>query len=298
MSSSDDTLLRFLLPSAGVRGVAVRLDASWQTLAERSCPPAATVELLGQACAASVLLTAHVKIKGRLSLQLRGGPIATLFAECTADGAIRGIVRLREGETVLPPDLRMLGKDALLAITIENPGLTGHDGRRQVGMVRPAGARLDAALEAYFLQSEQLHTRLHLACNTEVAAGLLLQKLPGPSDDADGYPRASALFETLRDDELFTLAPMEIVHRLFHEEAPQLLGESGLHFGCSCSRERVADVLIALGREEAEAAVAAGGGQAIVDCEFCGQTYSFDADAIAALFARQAGALPGAPGLQ
>lgn len=298
MSSSDDTLLRFLLPTAGVRGVAVRLHASWQTLAERSRPSAATAELLGQASAAAALLTAHIKIEGHLSIQLRGGPIATLFAECTADGAIRGIARLREGETTLPSDLRMLGRDALLSITTETPGLTGHDGRRQVGLARPAGARLDAALEAYFLQSEQLQTRFHLACNTEVAAGLLLQKLPGPTDDADGYPRACALFETLRDDELFTLAPMEIIHRLFHEEAPQLLGESSLRFGCSCSRARVDDVLLALGREEADAAVVAGGGEAIVDCEFCGQSYRFDADAIAALFDRQANTLPAAPGLQ
>lgn len=298
MDQNNDVLLRFLLPTAGVRGAIVRLGASWRELASHGAPDPASARLLGEACAAAALLSGHVKVEGRLSIQLRGGPIATLFAEATVAGTLRGIVRLRDGATAPTSNLTALGEDALLAITIENPGLTGHDGRRQVGMVRPAGARLDAALEAYFLQSEQLHTRLHLACNTEVAAGLLLQKLPGSSDDADGYPRASALFETLRDDELFTLAPMEIVHRLFHEEAPQLLGESGLHFGCSCSRERVADVLIALGREEANAAVAAGGGQAIVDCEFCGQTYSFDADAIAALFARQAGALPGAPGLQ
>lgn len=297
MDAHHDSALRFLLPDAGLRGVAVRLDATWRTLVERSAPPVPLDELLGQACAAAALLTAHVKIEGRLSLQLRGGPVSTLFAECTADGALRGIVRLREGATAPQSDLRALGPEALLAITIENPGLGGGDPRRHMGMVRPTDARLDAALEAYFLQSEQLQTRLHLACHGGVAAGLLLQKLPEASGDADGYRRGSALFDTLRDAELLTLSPLEITHRLFHEEAPRLLGEAPLRFGCSCSRERAADVLVALGRAEADAAVAAGGGQAKVDCEFCGQGYRFDAAVIAALFARHVRPLPTTPRL-
>lgn len=294
----DDVLLRFLLPVAGVRGVAVRLDASWRSLAERSAPPAATAGLLGEACAAAALLTGHSKIEGRLSIQLRGGAISTLFAECTAAGTLRGIVRLREDATTPPRDLRALGADALLAITIENPGLGGGDPVRYQGLVRPEGARLDAALESYFLQSEQLPTRLHLACETATAAGLLLQKLPDTDGDADGFRRASALLDTLRDDELLTLPPHAIVHRLFHEEDPRLLGEAALRFGCSCSRERVADVLVALGREEADAAVAAGDGRAHVECEFCGQSYTFDGDEIAGLFAREDKTLPASPGLQ
>ncbi len=288
MNSSADTQLRFLLPDAGVRGVAVRLDQSWRTLVARSTTDPAASALLGEACAAAALLTGHVKIEGRLSIQLRGGPISTLFAECTAAGSLRGIVRLREGATAVSQDLRTLGSDALLAITLENPGLGGREPMRYQGLVTPESDRLSATLEAYFLQSEQLPTRLYLAASAGTAAGLLLQKLPGEDGDDDGFRRAGALLDTLRDDEVLTLQPREIVHRLFHEESPRLLGEAPLRFGCSCSRERVADVLLALGREEADAAVAAGAGCAVIDCEFCGQSYRFDADAIASLFRQQA----------
>lgn len=298
MDQSNDILLRFLLPGAGVRGAIVRLGPSWRELAGHGAPDPTSARLLGEACAATALLSGHVKVEGRLSIQLRGGPIATLFAEATAAGTLRGIVRLRDGATAPPSDLTALGADALLAITLENPGLGGHDPVRYQGLVTPEAARLDQVLEAYFSQSEQLPTRLHLACGTEAAAGLLLQKLPGGEDDADGFRRAGILLDTLRDDELLTLPPLEIVHRLFHEEAPELLAETPLRFGCSCSRERVADVLLALGREEADAAVVAGDGMATIGCEFCGRDYRFDAGAIAALFARHAGALPGAPGLQ
>lgn len=302
MDFANDSLLRFLLPTAGVRGVAVRLDASWRTLASHGVSDPACACLLGEACAAAALLGGHVKIEGRLSIQLRGGPIATLFAECTAAGTLRGIVRLREGASAPTQDLRALGADALLAITLENPGLGGREPMRYQGLVQPDSARLNQTLEAYFLQSEQLPTRLSLACDTNAAAGVLLQQLPtgdaAEGQDEDGFRRASALLDTLRIEELLQLPPREIVHRLFHEEAPRLLGETALRFACSCSLERVADVLLALGREEADAAVTAGGGLAGIDCEFCGQHYAFDAGDIAGLFMRQDGALPATNGLQ
>lgn len=300
MTRSSDTQLRFLLPAAGVRGVAVRLDEAWRSIAERADYPAVAAELLGEATAAAALFTGHVKVDGRLSVQLRSaGAISTLFAECTATGTLRGIVRLNETIAAAPSrDLRALGEDALLAITIENPALGGGEPVRYQGLVALHSARLDEAFEDYFRRSEQLPSRLLLACDGQRAAGLLLQKLPGEEGDEDGFRRASALFDTLGSEELLALPPAEVIHRLFHEEAPQLVGEKPLRFACSCSRERVEGMLVSLGREEADAAVAAGDGTASILCEFCGQGYRFDAGQVAALFTREASAQPAAPGLQ
>ncbi len=299
MNMIPDAQLRFLLPAAGVRGVAVHLGETWRSIAARADYPQAAAELLGEASAAAALFTGHAKVDGRLSVQLRSaGAIGTLFAECTAAGTLRGIVRLNESAGAPSRDLRALGADALLAITIENPPLGNGEPMRYQGLVALQAERLDAAFEDYFHQSEQLPTRLLLACNGQRAAGLLLQKLPGEEGDEDGFRRASALFDTLGGDELLALAPAEVVHRLFHEEAPQLVGEKPLRFACSCSRERVEGMLVSLGREEADAAVDAGDGTASILCEFCGQGYGFDAGQIAALFSREASAQPAAPGLQ
>lgn len=300
MTRSSDTQLRFLLPAAGVRGVAVRLDEAWRSIAERADYPDAAAELLGEAAAAVALFIGHVKVDGRLSVQLRSaGAIGTLFTECTAAGTLRGIVRLNETADAPPSrDLRALGEDALLAITIENPALGGGEPVRYQGLVALHSARLDEAFEDYFRRSEQLPSRLLLACDGQRAAGLLLQKLPGEEGDEDGFRRASALFDTLGSEELLTLPPAEVIHRLFHEEAPQLVGEKPLRFACSCSRERVEGMLVSLGRGEADAAVAAGDGTASILCEFCGQGYHFDAGQIDALFTREASAQPAAPGLQ
>lgn len=299
MPNSQDTLLRFLLPTAGVRGAIVHLDHAWQAIVEHRHYPEVVAALLGEAAAAAALFAGHVKVDGRLSIQLRStGALATLFAECTAKGGLRGIVRLRDGAHQVPSDLRQLGHDALLAITIENPPLRGDEPMRYQGLVGLQSSRLDAAFETYFAHSEQLPTRLLLACDGTRAAGLLLQKLPGSGGDEDGFQRVSALFDTLDREELLALPPAETVHRLFHEELPELLGEKPMRFACSCSRERVEAMLVALGPEEAQAAVAAGDGQAQVTCEFCGQRYHFDADQVATLFHQAERSLPGPPSLQ
>ena len=301
---SQDLQLRFLLPDAGVRGVAVHLDDTWTTMAGRADYPPAAAELLGEAAAAAALFTGHAKVDGRLSVQLRAdGAIRTLFAECTAAGTLRGIVRVAEAvaDGSAPPpsrDLRALGDDAVLAITIENPALGTREPMRYQGLVTLDAGRLDEAFEDYFRQSEQLPTRLLLACDGHRAAGLMLQKLPGDEGDADGFRRIGALFDTLGSEELLALAPAEVVHRLFHEERPQLLGEKPLRFACSCSQERVEAMLVSLGEAEALAAVEAGQGAASIHCEFCGREYRFNGDEVGILF-RDAGIeLPAAPGIQ
>lgn len=281
-SDAPDTLTRFLLPAAGVRGVAVRLEATWNTVAGRADYPPAARELLGEATAAAVLFTGHTKVDGRLSIQIRGEQgLRTLFAECTAAGTVRGIVQLAGGQDA-PRDLRDLGRDALLAITIENPGLDPREPQRYQSLVGLEASRLAEAFEDYFRQSEQLPTRLLLAADGDRACGLMLQKLPGDEGDDDGWNRAGALFDTLGEAELLAMPVSVLLHRLFHEESPQVLTERPVRFGCSCSRERVASMLQSLGEEEATAALA--DGVAEVRCEFCGQQYRFDPAQIAELF--------------
>ncbi len=279
----------FLLPDAGVRGAHVRLDDAWREIVARSEPGPSVVGLLGQATAAAALMTAHAKVEGRLSVQLRSqGPLRSLVAECTAQGTIRGIAQMEEMPVPAEP-MRpdTLGDGALLAITIENPTPSGEPMRYQ-GLVELGAPTLAEALEGYFVQSEQLPTRLLLAANGNGATGLLLQKLPGAEDDVDGWNRIGQLFGTLGADELQALDADTLLHRLFHQEGLQYLAERPLRFGCSCSRDRVEDVLRSLGQDEVEAAIVAGGGQAEVRCGFCGQRYLFSPGDATELFRQPA----------
>lgn len=294
-----DRLTRFLIQTAGVRGVRVHLHETWRQIRERADYPAAAAELLGEAAAAAALFTGHAKVDGRLSVQLRGsGALRTLFAECTAAGTLRGIVQLAEDAGPVGRDLHSLGADAMLAITIENPGLSGREPVRYQGLVAMESDSLAGAFEGYFRQSEQLPTRLLLAADGEQAAGLMLQKLPGDEGDQDGWARVGALFDTLTPAELLGLPTATLLTRLFHEDGVELLGGKPLSFACSCSRERVEAMLVSLGRDEADAAAEAAGGQAQVRCEFCGQSYRFDREQIAGLFAAPAPGLDAPAGLQ
>lgn len=287
MTAHTDSLFRFLLSDAGVRGVHVRLQGTWQEiLANGGNYPAAAAEMLGQAVVASALFTGHTKIEGRLSVQLRSGSaLRTLFAECTAAGTLRGIARLEEDRDA-PRSLAELGEDAMLAITIENPGLDPREPQRYQSLVSLSAPELDEAFEDYFRQSEQLPTRLVLAANGDTAAGLLLQKLPGDEGDEDGWARASALFETLGKAELLELGAEQLVHRLFHQEQPEAMGSKPLSFACSCSHDRVAGMLQSLGEEEAYAAAEATGAVEI-RCEFCGREYHFPLTELKILFERE-----------
>lgn len=294
-----DQLTRFLIERAGVRGVRVHLQDTWQEIRERSGDAArqapAAVELLGEATAAAALFTGHAKVDGRLSVQLRGeGALRTLFAECTAAGTLRSIVQL-DADTALaasedsgppPRDLRTLAGNAVLAITIENPATGGREPARYQGLVALDTGTLAGAFEGYFDRSEQLPTRLLLAADETRVAGLMLQKLPGDSGDEDGWTRACALFDTLRAAELLECPAETLLVRLFHEDGVQVLGHKPLRFACSCSRDRVESMLASLGEEEALAAVT--GEDADIRCEFCGQHYRFTLEQVQQLLAVRA----------
>ena len=95
-----DTLKRFMLRGAPVRGEAVSLDRSWREVADRHAFPRSVRDRLGELCAAGLLLSATLKFDGALILQIHGdGPVALLVVECAADGSFRATAKLREGET-------------------------------------------------------------------------------------------------------------------------------------------------------------------------------------------------------
>lgn len=274
MDNSKDRLHRFLLERAGVSGVLVQLEDAWQEVAGRSDYPPSVSELLGQALAATAALCGTIRFSGSLSLHVRSsGELNLLYAECSDSGRLRGLAQWRDGVGARI-DLAELA-EPLLAITIDN-AVTG---QRQQGMVPVEQGSLSQLIEGYFERSEQLPSRIRLACGGGRAAALILQPLAqagGTGEtDPDGWNRARYLAATLTDAELLQLPPEQVLLRLFHEEQVRLTGERDLFFGCQCSRERVAAVLRNLGRDESEAALQPDG-RVEVTCEFCNTRYHFD----------------------
>lgn len=282
--ASNDFLQRFLLERAGVRGVLVRLENTWRDVRSRADYPPALASLLGEALAASALLTGNIKFDGRLSVQLRStGALRLLYTECTDEGHLRGLARWNE-ETDAP---LVPAADALLAITIEQAARD----LRQQGLVSLEGSDLATAFERYFAQSEQLASRIVLAEHAGRCAGLMLQPMAMAggigAGDADGWNRVGHLLATVTVAELTQLAPETLLTRLFHEENVRVFEPRALSFACTCSRQRVDATLRALGESECNEAIDENG-YVDVTCEFCNQRYRLDRVDIAGLFAASA----------
>ncbi len=272
----DDVLHRFLVESAGVRGVLVRLGPAWREVAGRADYPSALHAVLGEALAASALLTGNIKLDGALSIELKSnGALRMLFAECTDQGRLRGLARWNDPLSE-PLELHAL-PGAIMAITIGNV----ERGQRYQGLVELQHASVAESLENYFIQSEQLPARILLAANDTHAVGLMLQKMPDEGGhhaarDDDAWSRIVHLTATLGATELLDTAPEQLLYRLYHEESVRMFEPRPLAFGCNCSRERVSAMLRSLGREEVEAALASSDDEIEVICEFCAQRYHFD----------------------
>ncbi len=277
--TDKDQIFRFLIENTAVRGQLISLDASWQKCLQKSDADEIANRLLGQALSATTLLASTLKINGNLTLQIRGqGAIHLLVAQATNKNTVRGLVRQTRALQNTELSLSEIFESDKMVITID----TGNPKPHQ-GIVPLTGSNISSALEAYFEHSEQLPTRLWLACNETSASGLLLQKLPGETEDKDSWNRLTQLASTVSDDELLSLGANEILHRLFHEESVRLFDTEPVHFECSCSREKTRNMVKSLGKSEAND-ILAEQGNININCEFCNAQYIFDSVDIKQLF--------------
>jgi molecular chaperone Hsp33 len=274
-----DQILRFIINNSPIRGQLVRLDNSWQQCRKNLDADDFAQKLLGQALSAVTLLASTLKLQGHITLQIRGqGAIHLLVAQATSEKTIRGLVRQNSTVKDESAPLAEIFQADKMVITIDNG-----KGKPYQGVVPLIGNSIEKALDAYFEHSEQLPTRLWFSSNSETCAGLLLQKMPGEIIDEDAWQRVIQLASTLSEEELLNLPSEEILFRLFHEESVQLFDPETIEFDCNCSIQRTAEVIKALGHQEA-LAILKEQGSIHINCEFCNADYYFDSIDIEQLF--------------
>jgi len=309
---------KFLFEGLPVRGVLVRLTDAWQEVLTRRNAntshgdyPPPVQDLLGELAAAAVLLQSNIKFDGALVLQIFGdGPVKLAVVEVSSDFGLRATA------TVVGPvaadatfsQLVNVGNTGRCAITLDpktrQPGQQPYQGVVPLSDAQHAKfGSVAAVLQHYMLQSEQLDTMLVLASDDRVAAGLLIQRLPvqgvgnlagnapdvstSAADPLEDYRRIATLAASLKATELRELDAQTVLYRLFWEEKllhfVPLQGAQGPHFSCTCSRERVARMILGLGADEA-ASVLQERPDIEVGCDFCGAQYHFDAVDVAQIF--------------
>lgn len=292
-----DTLQKFMIESSLVRGELVEISDTWQQIQSRRDYPPAVRTVLGEMLAAAALLSANLKFNGSIIMQIHGdGPVQLLVVECDSALRVRAMAKLRE-DAVVDDDATLqqlvnIQGHGRFAITLDpNDKLPGQQAYQ--GIVALDGDSVAGVIENYMMRSEQLDTRLWLAADAKVARGLLLQKLPSDggidlhvADDADTWNRAVMLASTMQNSELLETDIMTLMQRLYWEETLRVFEPRHPSFHCGCSREKVGNMLKMLGKEEIDEALEELG-QLAVNCEFCGQDYSFDRVDCVQLFATE-----------
>jgi molecular chaperone Hsp33 len=302
--TGQDTLQKFIFDNAAVRGEFIDISATWREVLSRHAYPAPVKKLLGEMVAAAALLSANLKFNGSIIMQIHGdGPVRLLVVECDADLHLRATAKIDPDATIddtatLPTLLNAHGKGRFIITLDPADKMPGQQPYQ--GIVPLDGDDVGTVIENYMLRSEQLDTKLWLAADDNVARGLLLQKLPYnggktavettplTEDEAlETWNRAVILGSTLKQEELLSTTIDVLMQRLFWEETIRVFDPLHPSFHCTCTREKVGNMLKMLGRAEVDS-VLEEQGHVGVNCDFCGQHYDYDKVDCAQLFASDA----------
>lgn len=311
----DDTVLPFQLDRADIRGRVARLDGALDAiLAQHNYPPMIEA-MVAEAAVLTALIGQSIKLRWKLSLQIRGdGParlIATDFyapSEAGAPARIRAYASYdadRLARETHP--FRAIGKGYFAILIDQGKGMEPYQ-----GITPLAGGSLAACAQTYFAQSEQLPTRFELSYGRSTepgraerwrAGGVMMQHMPKASpfakgdatgdagllnpedildgDAAENWSRANILLDTVEDLELIgpEVAPSDLLVRLFHEEGPRVFDAMPVAFGCTCSEERVRQSLSIYSAKDI-GHMTTDTGIVTADCQFCGAHYEFAPDSL------------------
>ncbi|MCX8713226.1 Hsp33 family molecular chaperone HslO [Gilliamella sp. B3464] len=281
-----DTLNRFLFDNHAIRGEITNLEQTYQAILDNHTYPVAVQKVLGELLVITSLLTATLKFEGDIAVQLQGdGPLSLAVVNGNDQQQLRGVARVKS-DIANNATLKEMVGNGYIVITI-----TPKNGERYQGIVGLESDTLIGCIENYFMQSEQLPTRLFVKTgvynNKPVAAGILLQILPGNENTSDSFEHLCTLTQTITSDELFELSTEEILYRLYNQEQVRLFETHNVTFKCGCSRERCEDSLMTLPANEIDQMLKEDGGKIDIHCDYCGKHYIFDTIDIAQIRAKQ-----------
>ena len=308
----DDTVLPFQLDASDVRGRVARLDGVLNRVLEQHDYPDQIEALVAEMALLTALIGQTLKLRWKLSLQVRGsGPARLIATDSYAPqaegeiGRIRGYASFDEARLdPSKPPFEMIGQGYFAILIDQGQGTTPYQGITPI-----AGGSLSACAETYFAQSEQLPTRFELSFGKSTlpgkdeawrAGGVMLQHMPKASpfakgeeatgeegvltaadlldeDEGENWNRANILLDTVDSLELIgpVVPPTDLLVRLFHEERPRVYDAQAVKFGCSCSSDRVRQSLSIYSAKDI-AHMTTPEGIVTADCQFCGSHYQFD----------------------
>jgi molecular chaperone Hsp33 len=308
-SGWDDTVLPFQLDNSDIRGRIARLDTALAGILQQHDYPPQVEALVAEMALLTALIGQTIKLRWKLQLQVQSnGPvrmIATDYYGPEEDGAparIRAYASYDADRLTDGAPIDQIGEGYFAVMIDQGAGMTPYQG---ISPLSPES--LSKSAEGYFAQSEQLPTRFELSFGKSTlpgeperwrAGGVMLQHMPKASpfaaqsegsgdilkpadllggDEHENWSRVNILLDTVDDLELIgpTLEPSDVLLRLFHEELPRVFEKQRVHFGCTCSEDRVRQSLSIYSARDI-GTMTTDEGRVTADCQFCGAHYDMD----------------------
>ncbi|MFI4919036.1 MAG: Hsp33 family molecular chaperone HslO [Legionellales bacterium] len=276
----SDTLQRFIFEQAPIRGEIVHLEKTYQTIMNQRDYPPMIKNLLGEALVACLLLASSIKFEGSLNLQFQGDErLPLLLVQCDHELNVRAVAQFAEHLELIDYATAFLQGRMVLSINQNNQTQTYQS------TVPIEATSMSENLMAYFSQSEQISTQVWLAVNETMAAGMLLQLMPGQASmqREQFWEYAVQLGQTVSEQELLTLDNPTLLYRLYNETEVRLFESRTTRFQCRCNQQKMKQVVSTLGEEDAKALLQEQG-NIIINCDFCNQKYTFDPIDVTMLF--------------
>ena len=281
-----DSILPFQIDDKNLRGRFARLEKLASDALKNHRFPDEVSTLLIEALLLTVLIGEMIKIKWKLSLQVRGNDSIKLLAtdyyapkEEGNPARVRAYADYDKGAEHLSLD------SGLFAITIDQ----GKNMEPYQGITPIIEGSLSKSAENYFFQSEQIKTffdlnitKKHGAKNGKNwgASGFMLQALPSDHDnkfiDDQSWERLKEkIIEQTKDhSNLSDFNQYRFLDSIFQTSTLTIFKETKLKSGCSCKRKTLLYTLARYPKEELEE-MSDKQKKISANCQFCGKRFQF-----------------------
>ncbi len=281
-ASAQDRLYRFMMADGMIRGGIVKSTRMVNEMRANHQLGVVETLILGQAYIAAALLTASLKGKDRVSINIQcSGPLKGLDVESNVFGEVRGFLKNPIFSQEVNQETKTLSPffgAGFLTVTKYLEDLK----QPYSGQVVLEYGSIAEDLANYFLTSEQTPTAFNLSVHFNDrgdvigAGGLFLQAMPGADegvlDDAQAMLQdISSLGEAFAD----AVEPEAIVKEQFHSLMPVFMGNHRVEFFCRCTEEVMRGHLASLPQDDLAEILENGPFPVELRCHNCNTVYSF-----------------------
>lgn len=240
---------------------------------------------LGRTLTATSIMGLMMKNDGdKLTVILKGGgPIGSILVTSNSKGIVKGYVSNPNVEVEDYPNGKLnvagaVGQDGVIRV-IKDFGLKEpYNGAYPIN-----SGEIAQDFTNYFAMSEQTPSVVSLGVYTredevEYAGGFIVQLMPDATEEVIiQLEKNIAEIPSVTDMLKSGCKPEDMLERALVGLNPKVLEKNEVTFECDCSKGRMAEALISIGKHSLEELLEEDRG-AEVGCQFCNQKYNFSED--------------------